>query len=49
LRSIDDSTNGSMSVVVRRVLNGVADGAGSVTFTTSSNEYFNDIGSTTLG
>lgn len=48
LRSIDDPTNGSMSIVVRRVLNGVADGSGSVTFTTSSNEYFNDLGEDTI-
>lgn len=42
LRSIDDPLSGSMSVVVRRKLSGVADGAGVVNFTTSTNEYFDN-------
>lgn len=49
LRSIDDANNGAMNVVVRRKLNGVADGAGSVTFTTSANEYFDNAGSSMVG
>lgn len=49
LRSIDDPNNGSVSVIVRKKLNGVADGAGSVTFTTATNEYFNSAGSSFIG
>ncbi|WEM34259.1 hypothetical protein [Xanthomonas phage X1] len=49
LRSSDDPLNGAMNVVIRRKLNGVADGSGSVTFTTSANEYFDNAGSSMLG
>lgn len=49
LRSSDDPLNGSMNVVVRRKLNGVADGSGSVTFTTSANEYFDNAGNSMVG
>ena len=44
LRSNEDPDNGSISVVVRKKFNGVADGSGSLTFTTSSNEYFDNAG-----
>lgn len=49
LRSIEDNNNGSMSIVVRRKLNGVADGAGMLTFTTATNEYFNSAGDSFVG
>lgn len=49
LRSIADANNGSINVVVRRKLTGVADGSGSVTFTTSSNEYFDNAGPSLVG
>lgn len=49
LRSIHDPINGSMNIIVRRKLNGVADGSGIVTFTTSSNEYFDNAGPSMIG
>jgi len=49
LRSIEDNDNGSMSIVVRRKLNGVADGAGMLTFTTATNEYFDNAGDSFVG
>lgn len=49
LRSADDPLNGSMNVITRRKLNGVADGSGSVTFTTSANEYFDNAGNSMVG
>lgn len=49
LRSNEDGDNGSINVVVRRKFNGVADGSGSLTFTTSSNEYFDNAGNGLVG
>lgn len=49
LRSSEDPLSGSISLPVRRKLSGVADGSGSVTFTTSSNEYFDNAGSGFVG
>ncbi len=49
LRSADDELNGSMNIVVRKKLNGVADGSGRVTFTTSANEYFDNAGNSMIG
>jgi hypothetical protein len=49
LRSSEDPLNGAMNVIVRRKLNGVADGSGAVTFTTSANEYFDNAGNSMVG
>lgn len=44
LRDITDPLNGSMNLVVRRKLSGVANGSGTVTFSTSANEFFENAG-----
>lgn len=49
LRSNDDANNGSMNVVVRKKFTGVADGSGNLTFTTSSNEYFDNASGSLVG
>lgn len=49
LRANDDPLSGSMSIPLRRKLSGVADGSGSVTFTTATNEYFDNAGSGFVG
>ena len=49
LRSIIDSNNGSISIVVRKKLSGVADASGNITFSTATNEYFDNIGSSFVG
>ena len=49
LRSSDDPLNGSINIVLRKKFNGVADGSGNLSFTTSSNEYFDNAGSSLVG
>lgn len=49
VRSNADSNNGSMNIVVRRKFTGVADGSGQLTFTTSSNEYFDNASGSLVG
>lgn len=49
LRSSEDPLAGSMSITLRRKMSGVADGSGSVTFTTATNEYFDNAGSGFVG
>lgn len=49
LRSASDPLSGSISIVVRRKLSGVADANGQLTFTTSANEFFDSAGSSLVG
>lgn len=49
LRANDDPLSGSVNIVMRKKMSGVADGSGTVTFTTATNEYFDNAGSGFVG